>query len=68
MLTIVPTDARCLARSLTLTRLLARRGLPGTVVIGVRNEPEFAAHAWVELEGAPLLPDGGAEFTRLTEV
>lgn len=63
----LPVDDRCLVRSLTLVRLLAARGLSGTVVIGVRNRPEFAAHAWVELDGVALLPDGGGEFTRLVE-
>lgn len=63
----LPVDDRCLVRSLTLLRLLSRRGLPATVVIGVRTEPEFAAHAWVEMEGRPVIPDGDGEFTRLTE-
>src|SRR5690348_12403825 len=31
----------CLARSLILTRLLARRGLETTVVLGVRARPGF---------------------------
>lgn len=63
----LPTDARCLARSLVLTRLLARRGIASTLVIGVRPEP-FEAHAWVEFEGIAVLPDDGGEFGRLTEL
>lgn len=63
----VPTDSPCLVRALTLTRLLARRGLPNTLVIGVRSDPDFAAHAWVELNGIAVLPDGGEGFKRLTE-
>jgi Transglutaminase-like superfamily len=39
--------------------LLGRRGIPSRVVIGVRTSPEFAAHAWVEQEGLPLLPTDG---------
>lgn len=67
-LSVLPTDSRCLARSLTLTRLLARRDLPNTLVIGVRSSSAFLAHAWVELEGVPLLPTGGEDFKRLKEL
>jgi hypothetical protein len=49
-----------------LTRILTRRSIPHTLVIGVRNEPEFIAHAWIEYEGRPVLPAG--EYTRLTEL
>ena len=65
VLRLVPTDSRCLVRALTVTRLLARRGLPNTLVIGVRSTPDFVAHAWVELDGIPVLPDGGEGLTRL---
>lgn len=66
-LRLLPTDSRCLVRSLVLTRLLARRGLSSSLVIGVRTEPEFAAHAWVEHAGEPLLHPGDAGFKRLVE-
>jgi hypothetical protein len=65
-LRLLPTDSRCLIRSLVLTRLLARRAIPNTIVIGVRKAPDFQAHAWVEHEGRPILPAG--EYTRLTEL
>ena len=65
-LRLLPTDSRCLIRSLVLTRVMARRSIPGTIVIGVTRSPEFEAHAWVEHGGEPILPAG--EFTRLTEV
>jgi hypothetical protein len=67
-LRLLPTDSRCLVRSATLTGLLADRGLPGTVVLGVRPGEEFAAHAWVELDGVPLLPDGQGRYERLAEL
>jgi hypothetical protein len=63
----LPTDAACLAQSLVLTSLLARRGIHGRLVIGVQSDPEFAAHAWVEHRGHPLLPAGSA-FQRLVEL
>lgn len=65
----LPADARCLAQSLVLTRLLATRGIETTFVIGVSEPGEvFGAHAWVEREGVPLLPVGGAAERRLVEL
>lgn len=68
VLRLLPTDSRCLMRSLVLTRLLARRGLPSALVIGVTASPEFGAHAWVEQDGRPLLPAHDAIFARLVEL
>ncbi len=68
-LRLLPTDGRCLMRSLVLTGLLARRGISSTLIIGVRPEPEFSAHAWVEHGGRPLLPSGGSDYYgRLAEM
>jgi hypothetical protein len=61
----LPFDSRCLVRSLVLARLLARRGIRAHVVIGVRSEPDFAAHAWVESGTVPLLPTHESEYERL---
>lgn len=66
VLGVLPTDSRCLIRSLVVTRVLARRGIPSRLVIGVRSKDNFEAHAWVEHEGLPILPPG--EFTRLGEL
>ena len=57
-LALVPFDSRCLIRSLVLTRMLSRRGIASTLVIGVDVDvdPSFHAHAWVESDGRPLLP------------
>ncbi|MDQ3432859.1 MAG: lasso peptide biosynthesis B2 protein [Actinomycetota bacterium] len=65
---LLPTDSRCLVRSLVLTGLLARRGIESSLIIGVKPEPEFAAHAWVEYAGEPLLPPGDTSLGRLTEI
>jgi len=67
-LALVPGDTRCLVRSLVLTRLLARRGIPATLVIGARPTPGFLAHAWVEHAGAPVLDPGDGSFARLVEL
>ena len=61
----LPTDTRCLAKSLVLMALLARRGIASALVIGVRPGSDFGAHAWVEREGMPLLPSGGDTYSRL---
>ena len=47
---------KCLVQSLALQSLLHREGISRSLVrIGVRRDDRgFAAHAWVELDGAPL--------------
>lgn len=67
-LKLMPGDTRCLTRSLVLTRLLARRGIPATLVIGARAAPDFLAHAWVECDGQPVLSPGDGSFSRLVEL
>jgi hypothetical protein len=54
--------------SLVLVELLARRGTSSSLVIGVSPGSSFGAHAWVELEGRPLLPPHGESFQRLAEL
>jgi Transglutaminase-like superfamily len=67
-LRLAPGDTRCLTRSLVLTQLLARRGIPAKLVIGARTEPRFLAHAWVEHAGQPVLPSGDGSYGRLVEL
>jgi hypothetical protein len=46
----------CLTQALALSRLLRSEGHACTVRIGVSKEDgRFAAHAWVECDGVPLL-------------
>jgi hypothetical protein len=60
---IVPC-ASCLTQALALNHLLSNEGHASTVLIGVRkDEGRFAAHAWVEWSGGPLL-SSAAEVTR----
>lgn len=63
----LPTDVRCLSQSLTLLDVMERRDIHPTLVIGVRPRP-FAAHAWIELEGHPLLAPADPDHERLTEL
>ncbi len=58
----IPFDSRCLMRSLVLTSLLARRDIESSLVIAVRSEPSFKAHAWVESDGVPLIEPAGPPF------
>jgi hypothetical protein len=64
----LPVNSSCLMQSLTLSGLLARRGIDGTLVIGVQPGEEFGAHAWVELDGRALLEPGGDRFARLVDL
>jgi hypothetical protein len=67
-LAYLPGDTRCLVRSLVLSRLLARRGIDSRLVLGTSTEPDFAAHAWVECVGVPVLDPGAGRFARLAEL
>jgi len=42
--------ALCLQRSVALTCLLRRHGVPASLIIGAQQVP-FRSHAWVEVEG-----------------
>ncbi len=62
--------AGCLPRSLVLERCLQRAGAPAELRIGVRlEEGRFDAHAWVEVDGAPVGEPEGVElrFARLED-
>ena len=53
---------QCLANAVTLTWLLARRGVPAEIVVGVRKDINFSAHAWVETRGRVLLDSDSVLF------
>ena len=67
VLRLLPSDSRCLFRSLTLMCMLERRGISQSLVIAVRPDP-FAAHAWIEVAGEAMLPDAGRFYERLVEL
>jgi hypothetical protein len=64
----LPSDSRCLVSSLVLSRLLERRGIDASVVVAIRSDPGFSAHAWVEHRGRPLLRPGDLGYERLVEL
>ena len=63
----LPSDSRCLFRSLTLMCMLERRGITPALVIAVRPNP-FAAHAWIEVGAQPVLPAADRGYERLLEL
>lgn len=63
----LPSDSRCLFSSLTLMRMLERRGIDQVLVIATRPRP-FGAHAWIEVEGEAILPDADPGYERLLEL
>jgi hypothetical protein len=52
-----PRRALCLEQSLALCYLLRRSGLAAELRVGVQPRP-FQAHAWVEVDGAPVAERG----------
>lgn len=65
----VPARLLCLERSLVLYHKLRLKRVPVTLRLGVRAYP-FAAHAWVELWGAPIneTPDNLKDFAPILEL
>lgn len=57
VLSKLPSDKRCLIKSLVVVRMLSHRGIDVRVVIGVQTDDNgFRAHAWVEHNELPVLP------------
>jgi transglutaminase superfamily protein len=56
---VLPADSRCLVRSLIVLRMMARRGARCELALGACSGNAFAAHAWVEHDGEPVLPPLG---------
>ena len=55
---VLPVEATCLRRSVTLLRELRRRKLPGRLYIGIRrNGSRIEAHAWVDAGEAVINDD-----------
>jgi hypothetical protein len=52
---LVPLRTACLARALCLENMLAERGLEPVLRLGVRRAGAgIAAHAWIEIDDAPV--------------
>lgn len=65
----VPFRALCLQQAIAVRRMLARRGVPARVFLGVSRDPAnplaaangLAAHAWVEVGGRAVSGGGALE-------
>ena len=58
----------CLVRALSMFVAFRDRGWPVDFVSGVRRDATaVVGHAWVELEGAPLPPDGAETIAGFEE-
>jgi hypothetical protein len=63
--TRVVSRATCLTRALAGTMMLARRGYPTTLCIGVsKRGDDLSAHAWVECGGDAVV-GSGAGFSKI---
>lgn len=58
----------CLTNALTGQVLLSRNGYPSTLRIGVMNEAQFEAHAWLEMEGEVVLGVSEKEYVPLLDL
>jgi hypothetical protein len=66
-----PRAMTCLPRALVLRWMLARRGIPADLQVGVQKfDTGMQAHAWIELGGQPVgeSPDLLQRFSRLVVV
>lgn len=61
-----PWSPRCLERALTAAILLRVRGIPCRLVVGVKAGEAFGAHAWLEVQGDPVV--GRSERTLFQEM
>lgn len=61
----------CLSRAYAATLALRGRGIPAILAIGVRADAVagqgVAAHAWVTLDGRPLVDSGAGAYAELTQ-
>jgi transglutaminase superfamily protein len=59
--TLLPWHPTCLRQALAVRRMLRRRGIASSLHLGVKNGAEWAAHAWVTVEGEPVAGRPGHE-------
>jgi hypothetical protein len=57
----LPWRPTCLRQALAAQRMLRRRRIPNRLHLGVTSPSEPAAHAWVSVEGQPVVGQQGIE-------
>ena len=59
-----PTRTTCMVRALVRCAMLRTRGIPATWVMGIRpGADDLEGHAWIELDGVPIMEDEPPRFT-----
>ncbi len=60
-----PTRTTCMVRALVRCAMLRTRGFPAAWVMGIRpGTDDLEGHAWIELDGVPIMEDEPPHFTR----
>jgi hypothetical protein len=57
----LPWHPTCLRQALAAQRMLRRRRIPSHLHLGVTSPSEGAAHAWVTVDGQPVVGGRGVE-------
>ncbi len=59
-----PTRTTCMVRALVRCAMLRTRGFPAAWVMGIRpGTDDLEGHAWIELDGVPIMEDEPPHFT-----
>jgi hypothetical protein len=65
---LLPWHPTCLRQAIAVRRMLHRRGITGRLQLGVTGPAQREAHAWVTVQGQPVIGHGELErFTVLAE-
>jgi hypothetical protein len=57
----LPWHPKCLPQALAVQRMLRRRGIAGSLHLGVTAASAAEAHAWVTVAGRPVIGRSGVE-------
>jgi hypothetical protein len=57
----LPWHPTCLRQALAVQRMLRRRGIPSQLHLGITSANDAAAHAWVTVDGQPVVGGRGLE-------
>jgi Transglutaminase-like superfamily len=57
----LPWHPTCLRQALAAQRMLRRRGIANRLHLGVASAAELEAHAWVTVQGEPVVGNAGLE-------
>jgi Transglutaminase-like superfamily len=57
----LPWHPTCLRQAVAAQRMLRRRGIPCSLHLGVTGVREAKAHAWVTVDGKPIVGQAGLE-------